>query len=102
MKKIKVIFLLIFLLLSTIFNIYTIRPLAKEMNKPLRVSARNAIAFDSKTKEVLWNQNGYEIVPMASTTKILTAIVAINYGNLDEKVVISKNAASIRGSISWL
>lgn len=100
MKKIKkVIFLLIFLLLPTIFNIYTIRPLAKEMNKPLRVSARNAIAFDSKTKEVLWNQNGYEIVPMASTTKILTAIVAINYGNLDEKVVISKNAASIRGSI---
>lgn len=109
MKKLKkVIFLLIFILLPLLFNIYTIKPLAKEnaysndiLNraKPLRVSARNAIAFDSKTKEVLWNQNGYEIVPMASTTKILTAIVAINYGNLDEKVVISKNAASIRGSV---
>ncbi|MDU5111820.1 MAG: D-alanyl-D-alanine carboxypeptidase family protein [Clostridium sp.] len=67
-------------------------------NKPLRVSARNAIALDAKTKEVLWDQNGYEIVPMASTTKILTCLIAINYGNLDRKVTISKNAASIRGS----
>lgn len=67
-------------------------------SKPLRVSARNAIALDAKTKEVLWDQNGYEIVPMASTTKILTCLIAINYGNLDRKVTISKNAASIRGS----
>lgn len=67
-------------------------------NKPLRVSARNAIALDAKTKEVLWDQNGYEIVPMASTTKILTCLIAINYGNLERKVTISKNAASIRGS----
>ena len=67
-------------------------------NKPLRVSARNAIALDAKTKEVLWDQNGYEIVPMASTTKILTCLIAINYGNLERKVTISKNAAFIRGS----
>lgn len=67
-------------------------------SKPLRVSARNAIALDAKTKEVLWDQNGHEIVPMASTTKILTCLIAINYGNLDRKVTISKNAASIRGS----
>lgn len=109
MSKIKkYLFLIILILLPLIFNIYTISPLAVELTfkeriidttKPLRVSARNAIAFDSKTKEVLWNQNGYEIVPMASTTKILTAIVAINYGNLDQKIVISKNAASIRGSV---
>ena len=66
--------------------------------KPLKVSARNAIALEAKTKEVLWDQNGYEIVPMASTTKILTCLIAINYGNLDRKVTISKNAASIRGS----
>ncbi|WP_460287684.1 D-alanyl-D-alanine carboxypeptidase family protein [Clostridium sp. CTA-7] len=65
---------------------------------PLRVSARNAIAIDAETRQVLWDQNGYEIVPMASTTKILTSLVAINYGDLDKKVTISKNAASIRGS----
>ncbi len=68
------------------------------INSPLKVSARNAIAIDAETNEVLWNQNGYEIVPMASTTKILTALIAINYGDLERKVTISKNASSIRGS----
>lgn len=64
----------------------------------IRVSARNAIALDSKTKQVLFEQNADEIVPMASTTKILTALVAITHGDLDREVNISKNAASIRGS----
>ena len=64
----------------------------------IKVSARNAIALDSKTKQVLFEQNANEIVPMASTTKILTALVAITHGNLDREVTISKNAAFIRGS----
>ncbi|CAM2078626.1 MAG: D-alanyl-D-alanine carboxypeptidase family protein [uncultured Clostridium sp.] len=64
----------------------------------IRVSARNAIALDSKTKQVLFEKNADEIVPMASTTKILTALVAITHGDLDREVTISKNAASIRGS----
>lgn len=64
----------------------------------LRVSARSAIAIDSRTKQVLFEQNPYEVIPMASTTKILTALVAINSGNLDKEVTISKKASSIRGS----
>lgn len=68
------------------------------LTNDLRVSARCAIALDGKTKQILYSQNSNEIVPMASTTKILTALVAINYGNLDREVTISKNAASIRGS----
>ena len=64
----------------------------------LRVNARNAIALDSKTKQILFDQNANEIVPMASTTKILTALIAINYSDLDREVEISKNASSIRGS----
>ena len=63
-----------------------------------RVSARNAIAMDRESKQILFNQNGYELVPMASTTKILTALITIERGNLDEKFTVSKNAASIRGS----
>ena len=64
----------------------------------IRVNARCAIAMDSKTKQVLFAQNADEIVPMASTTKILTALIAITQGNLDREVTISKNASSIRGS----
>ena len=63
-----------------------------------RVNARCAIAFVEETKNVLFEQNAYEIVPMASTTKILTALIAIEQGDLDKEVTISKNANSIRGS----
>ena len=62
------------------------------------VDAKNAIAIDKESGEVLYEKNGYEIVPMASTTKILTALIAIERGDLDETFVVSKNAVAIRGS----
>ncbi|WP_297423724.1 D-alanyl-D-alanine carboxypeptidase family protein [Clostridium sp.] len=64
----------------------------------LRVNARCAIALDKESGTILYEQNAYEIVPMASTTKILTSLIAIEQGNLDKKVIISKKAVSIRGS----
>lgn len=63
-----------------------------------KVNARSAIALDKETGTILFEQNAYELVPMASTTKILTSLIAIEQGNLDKKVTISKKAASIRGS----
>ena len=63
-----------------------------------RVNARCAIALDKETKNILYEQNAYELVPMASTTKILTSLIAIEEGDLDRVVKISKKAASIRGS----
>jgi D-alanyl-D-alanine carboxypeptidase len=62
------------------------------------VNARNAIAIDSSTGEVLYEKNAYEIVPMASTTKILTALITIERMDPQEKFIVSKNASSIRGS----
>lgn len=59
---------------------------------------RNAIVMDGDSKQVLFEKKSYEPVPMASTTKILTSLIALNSGQLDEKFVISKKAASIRGS----
>ena len=67
-------------------------------NNNFRVNARSAIALDKESGTVLYEQNAYEIVPMASTTKILTSLIAIEQGDLDKKVTISKKAASIRGS----
>lgn len=62
------------------------------------IDSRNAIVLDGDSKQVLYEKNGFIPVPMASTTKILTTIVALNSGRLDEKFVVSKKAASIRGS----
>ncbi|MBV7276781.1 D-alanyl-D-alanine carboxypeptidase [Clostridiaceae bacterium UIB06] len=66
--------------------------------KNINVSARCAVALDSKSKVVLYEKNAYELVPMASTTKIMTALVALKYGDLDRKIEISSKAASIKGS----
>lgn len=65
---------------------------------PLRVDAVSAIAIDAETGTILFDQNAHKVIPMASTTKIITALVALQYGDIDRKVEISKNAASIRGS----
>lgn len=62
------------------------------------VDARASIALDSKTKVVMQEKNAHMLIPMASTTKIMTALVALSYGNLDRKIEISGNAAAIRGS----
>lgn len=70
----------------------------KSEEKNFRVNARCAIALDKETHEVLYEQNAYEIVPMASTTKILTSLIAIEQDDLNAPVTISKKAVSIRGS----
>lgn len=65
---------------------------------PFNANAVSAIALDGKTKMILYEKNSHMLVPMASTTKIITALVALNYDNLEEKFKVSKNAASIKGS----
>lgn len=98
-KTIKNNILITALLSIMFFQIFSRVALAdNKLKDNFKVNARCAIALDRESKEVLFEQNAYEIVPMASTTKILTAIIAIEQGDLDKKVVISKKAASIRGS----
>lgn len=70
-----------------------------DLPKNINVDARSAVAIDSKSKVVVYEKNAYELIPMASTTKIMTTLVALKYGNLDRKMEISPKAAAIRGSI---
>ncbi|MDD4295431.1 MAG: D-alanyl-D-alanine carboxypeptidase [Ruminiclostridium sp.] len=62
------------------------------------INARSAIVIDFESGRVLYEKYAYQKRPMASTTKIMTAIVALENGNLDDIVTVSKNAASIWGS----
>lgn len=95
MKKIKFfIYLMIGLILINFINGYTVFG----ADKKLKIDGRCAIAIDKETGKVLFEQNGYEIVEMASTTKILTALVALENSELTDKFIVSKNAASCRGS----
>jgi D-alanyl-D-alanine carboxypeptidase (penicillin-binding protein 5/6) len=62
------------------------------------INAISAIAVDCETKIVLYEKNAYNPIEIASTTKILTTLVAIKCGDLNKKIIISEKAASIRGS----
>ncbi|MCB2355397.1 D-alanyl-D-alanine carboxypeptidase family protein [Clostridium estertheticum] len=64
----------------------------------LYVNAISAIALDCDSKVVLYEKNAYTPIEIASTTKIITALVAIKCGDLNKKIIISKKAATIRGS----
>lgn len=62
---------------------------------PPRISAVAAIVLDVATGEILYEQNAFALRAPASTTKILTALLAIECGKLDELVTVSPHAASV-------
>lgn len=67
------------------------------MAKPA-IYARAACLMDFESGRILFEHNAQQEIPMASTTKIMTAIVAIEKGNLKDIVTVSKNAADTWGS----
>lgn len=69
---------------------------------PPNIGAKAGILMDVNSCRVLYKKNIYEKRPMASTTKIMTAIIALENGDLDEIITISKKAASTEGSSIWL
>lgn len=57
--------------------------------------ARSAVLMDADSGRVLYEKNGYEHMPNASTTKIMTCILTLEQGNLDDEVKVSSYAASM-------
>jgi serine-type D-Ala-D-Ala carboxypeptidase (penicillin-binding protein 5/6) len=58
---------------------------------PRGVKAKAGILADAATGQVLWAKAGYAIRPIASITKVMTALVVIRAGNLDRKIKIPKS-----------
>lgn len=63
-----------------------------------KLNSREAIIMDRKSKRVIYGKNENKRVAMASTTKIMTAIVVIENANLEDEVTVSAKAAGIGGS----
>lgn len=78
--------------LTTIFNNQTVYAKEKEIGT---LYAGYAVLMDASNRRVLFEKNGYEQVPMASTTKIMTLIVTLENANLDDVVNVSEYAASM-------
>lgn len=66
------------------------------------VSAYSAISADAETFGILYEKNADEKLPMASTTKIITALTAIMNADISDTVTVSENAARTEGSSVYL
>src|SRR5665811_2140806 len=62
---------------------------------PPEVTAEAWILYDDTFQRVLAEQNPDERRAMASTTKIMTSLVALESGDLDQSVIVSARAAEI-------
>ena len=61
--------------------------------EPSSLYAYSAVLYDGEAGRVLFEKNGYEVLPMASTTKIMTLLVVLEHTKPDEVVTVSQNAA---------
>ncbi len=57
--------------------------------------AKSAVLMDADSGRVLYEKDGYTHMPNASTTKILTCILAIESGRMEETATVSTYAASM-------
>ncbi len=98
MKKNKILSL-IFILIAIFLSSFKMNVMAKEISS----SAKGMVVIEGNSGEVLYSKNENLELPMASTTKIVTAIVAIeNASDLDEKFVVSEKAIGIEGTSIYL
>ena len=70
--------------------------------KAFFVSAGASIVLCADTNQVLYGENQHKKMGIASTTKIMTAIIALENGNTTDTVTISQNAAHQEGSSVYL
>lgn len=94
MRK-KLSFVLVFLLLlCNQFIVYPKADVQDESPNPGTLFGQSALLMDGDTGRVLYEKEGALKRPMASTTKILTCLVALENSSQEDVVTVSKHAAS--------
>lgn len=87
------------LIINALFP-YTIHGHAN--HTPPLINSESAIVIDAKTGTIIYEKNAQLKMYPASLTKIATAIYAIENGDLDDVVTVSKNARGTIGSSVYL
>ncbi|NLS44599.1 MAG: D-alanyl-D-alanine carboxypeptidase [Firmicutes bacterium] len=66
------------------------------------LAARSAVLIEALTGTVIYGKNEHMRMHPASTTKIMTALLAIELGDIESTVIVSEDAARVGGSSLWL
>jgi len=93
MKKLGCLFVLAIALLL---------PLVTCASEEISVSAKGAVLLDGASGRALFSHNADQMLPMASTTKIMTALLALENAKLTDRVTASANASGVPGTSIYL
>ncbi|MCI1856979.1 MAG: D-alanyl-D-alanine carboxypeptidase [Sporolactobacillus sp.] len=66
------------------------------------VSAQSAVLIDQETGRMLYEKNSRQRLPIASITKVMTAVLAVESGKMNRTVTVSRRAAVAEGSSVYL
>ena len=107
-KALLCLFIMIFLYVLPVFaddedfenfsDISSVINASSEITTEPTINSRAAIVYDRLSGTILYGKNENEKRKMASTTKIMTAIVVIEKSNLNDIVIVSSKAAGTGGS----
>lgn len=65
---------------------------------PRQMSSASAVLLEPESGRVLYEKDAHTPRPMASTTKIMTALLAVEHRPLDQEIVVTKEAIQVEGS----
>lgn len=68
----------------------------------VEVTAKSVLVKDSKTDKILWSKNSDEIRPIASITKLMTAIVLLNLENISWQKEVEIDKSDVNGDFNKL
>ena len=95
MKKLLIFTLVLISVISSLYALKKIEPAMAD-------NSSSEIVMELNTNRVLHEKNAHDKKFMASTTKILTAIVIIENCNIDDEVTITKETIGVEGSSIYL
>ena len=91
----------VLLIAKLIFSLFTIYAYSAQKSE-VKVSAKAAALYDPQSDTFLYTKNENTPLSMASTTKIMTAIVVIENADLEKTIAVDDRAIGIEGSSVYL
>jgi serine-type D-Ala-D-Ala carboxypeptidase (penicillin-binding protein 5/6) len=73
-------------------------PAAQRVTVKLKTALRSGLLFDVRTGQVLWARRPARVLPMASLTKMMTALVVVAHAPGSARVLITSDALHYAGS----
>ena len=102
MKRKINLYVILLIVAALVFSFLTIYAFGHESKNTLSLSAYSAVLYLPETCSFVYYKNADSKLPMASTTKIMTALVALENSDLSELVLIDERAAGTEGSSAYL